>query len=42
MLELGYNVSQAVRELFAGPGWGPAETDRDLADIEGVMYARRE
>ena len=41
VVELGYNVADAVRELFTGPSWCPPATDRDLAGIERVMYVQR-
>jgi release factor glutamine methyltransferase len=41
ILELGYNVADAVRELLTSPEWHPPDTDRDLAGIERVIYARR-
>jgi len=41
ILELGFNVADTVRALFTGPEWYPPATDRDLAGIERVIYARR-
>jgi len=42
VLELGYNVASAVRELLASAEWDSVASDFDLAGIERVMYARRQ
>lgn len=39
--ELGFNVADPVRDLLTGPEWHTPATDRDLAAIERVIYARR-
>jgi release factor glutamine methyltransferase len=41
ILELGFNAADAVKALLAAPEWSPPLTDRDLAGIERVIYARR-
>jgi release factor glutamine methyltransferase len=41
IVELGFNVADAVRELFSAPAWRSPATDRDLAGIERVLYAQR-
>ena len=40
IVELGFNLAEPVRELFQVPAWHLPATDRDLAGIERVMYAR--
>jgi release factor glutamine methyltransferase len=41
ILELGYNLALQVRGLLSTPPWDSIATDRDLAGIERVIFARR-
>jgi release factor glutamine methyltransferase len=41
VLELGYSVTDPVKSLFGASPWTRPDTDRDLAGIERVIYARR-
>ena len=40
ILEMGFNVADPVKTLFGASQWTRLATDRDLAGIERVIYAR--